>query len=208
MLGTELSVRDIALEVGQKSLGTFTTQFTAKVGVSPARFRHSEAQTLDQLRSLLSVDFSKLCSVILAQSRAQPLTGTVEADAPFEGIILLGLFSSPIAEGVPLYSTMLLSPGDFYFPDVKPGRYYLVGTTIAGGMQARDILLPYATLRTMSKAPIEVKPYCHPPHVHVKLSQPQAGDAPVLISLPYLMNRFLKMIGHEGGVSGLSNSHR
>lgn len=44
LLNTNLSVRDIGLEIGQQSLGTFTTRFTEKVGVPPSRFRNSVVQ--------------------------------------------------------------------------------------------------------------------------------------------------------------------
>lgn len=197
LLSTDLSVREIGLAIGQQSLGTFTRRFSEKVGLSPARFRDSEPQVHNQLRSLLGVDLCKVAYTNSGQRWAQPLTGTVRADAPFDGIILLGLFPTPIAEGIPIYSTMLRSPGDFCIPDVRPGTYYLVGTTIAGEMQAREILLPYATLRTMSPQPIVVRPHGRPPHQEVKLFPRQLSDPPVLISLPFLMERFLRMVDEE-----------
>lgn len=33
LLNTNLTVRDIGLEIGQQSLGTFTTRFTERVGI-------------------------------------------------------------------------------------------------------------------------------------------------------------------------------
>src|SRR5690625_1395964 len=52
LLTTKLSVRDIGMEVGQQSLGTFTTRFTQRVGLSPAQFRHSRQQVGNHLDSL------------------------------------------------------------------------------------------------------------------------------------------------------------
>lgn len=206
LLSTDLNVREIALEIGQQSLGTFTTQFSARVGLSLARFRQSKAQAVGQLRSLLSFD---LCQAVRSASDprwGQPVTGAVQADVAFDGIILFGLFRSPVAEGIPLYSTMLNGPGDFCFPSVKAGRYYFVGTTIISGAQARDILLPHATLRTTSKEPIEVTAYSRPPHLHVTLTPPQVGDAPVLISLPFVMARFLQMTTGGNAMAGVPGS--
>lgn len=204
LLTTDLSVREISLEIGQQSLGTFTRRFTAKVGLPPARFRDSQPYVQSHLRSLLSLDLCEVAYTSSNQSRGWSLTGTVEADAPFDGIILLGLFPTPIAEGIPAYSTMLYSPGDFCIPDVRPGVYYLVGTAIATGTPARDILLPQATLRPIPKDPIVVPPHCPPPHQHAKLCPPQPGDPPVLISLPFLMSRFLRMVGKESNKGEIS----
>lgn len=50
LLRTNLSVRAIGLEIGQQSLGTFTTRFTQRVGLTPSEFRHSTLQADHHLR--------------------------------------------------------------------------------------------------------------------------------------------------------------
>src|SRR4051794_22910422 len=40
------------LEIGQKSLGTFTTRFTERVGMSPSEFRNSVQKAENHFRSL------------------------------------------------------------------------------------------------------------------------------------------------------------
>ncbi|HTG70697.1 MAG TPA: helix-turn-helix transcriptional regulator, partial [Candidatus Udaeobacter sp.] len=52
LLHTNLSVRDVGLEIGQQSLGTFTSRFTEKVGVTPSEFRNSTLQEDNHLRTL------------------------------------------------------------------------------------------------------------------------------------------------------------
>src|SRR5690625_4896236 len=52
LLQTNLSVRDIGLEIGQQSPGTFTSRFTEKVGVTPSQFRKSAERADNLLRSL------------------------------------------------------------------------------------------------------------------------------------------------------------
>ncbi|WP_425457005.1 helix-turn-helix transcriptional regulator [Cohnella terricola] len=41
LIHTDFSIRDIGLEIGQMSLGTFTTRFSECVGVTPSEFRRS-----------------------------------------------------------------------------------------------------------------------------------------------------------------------
>lgn len=52
LLQTNLTIRDIGLEVGQQSLGTFTTRFSERVGISPSQFRNSISEADNQLHSL------------------------------------------------------------------------------------------------------------------------------------------------------------
>ncbi|PTM59650.1 helix-turn-helix domain-containing protein [Desmospora activa] len=192
LLRTNLTVRDIGLEIGQQSLGTFTTRFTKRVGLTPSQFRNSTPQAdhlfyaLQQLR-----DWPAFSSTSKQHGR---MKGTVQAEVPFSGVILIGLFAKPIPEGLPLYGTLLSSLGEFCFTDVKPGTYYLMATSVSWGMQAMDFLVPYSTLRFRSKEPIIVKPDSPVPHQQVTLYPPRLDDPPILISLPLLMNIFLQRI--------------
>jgi AraC family transcriptional regulator len=192
LLRTNLNVRDIGLEIGQQSLGTFTTRFTERVGLTPSDFRNSTLQADNHLRSLQQLNDWRTSYPTLNQHAR--IEGTVQAAIPFEGVILIGLFAKPIPEGLPLYGTLLSSLGDFCLTDVKPGTYYLMATSVSWGMQAMDFLLPQATLRTRSKEPIIVGPYSYVLHQQVTLYPPRPDDPPILISLPLLMNNFLNRV--------------
>ncbi|CAM4416521.1 helix-turn-helix transcriptional regulator [Paenibacillus alkaliterrae] len=192
LLRTNLSVREIGLEIGQQSLGTFTTRFTERVGVTPAHFRNSALQADNNFRTLQKLNDWRTTHPVLNQHAR--IEGTVHATIPFEGIILIGLFAKPIPEGLPLYGTLVSSLGDFCLTGVKPGTYYLMATSVSWGMQAMDFLLPYNTLRTRSKEPIVVKPCTSVPLQQVVLHVPRPDDPPILISLPLLMQNFLNRI--------------
>ncbi|NRR21265.1 helix-turn-helix domain-containing protein [Brevibacillus sp. MS2.2] len=192
LLRTNMSVRDIGLEIGQQSLGTFSTRFTERVGVSPSEFRETAQLAEDRLRSLQQLtEWSRLHP---SPERPMTIAGTIESTEPFQGVILIGLFAKPIPEGLPLYGTLLPSLGNFCFTSVKPGTYYLMATSVAWGMQAMDFLLPYETLRTRSKKPIIVTSTAIVPHQQVTLHVPHPDDPPILISLSLLMNRFIQRL--------------
>lgn len=199
LLKTNLTIRDIALEVGQQSLGTFTNRFTERIGVSPSQFRNQAFQADNYLHSLQNLKRWRVS--YSTANRHGCIEGTVHAEVPFDGIILIGLFAKPIPEGLPLYGTLLPSLGHFSFMNVKPGTYYLMATSIPWGMQAADILLPHTTLRTRSRVPIIVKPDSFVPHQQVMLYTPRLDDPPILISLSLLMSNFLnRMSGNRNGV--------
>ena len=191
LLKTNFTVRDIGLEIGQQSLGTFTTRFTERVGQSPAQFRNSIMEADKQLASLQI--FSKWNSVN-TEDHFNVVKGTILAEVPFSGAIFIGLFQKSIPEGLPLFGTVLSSPGEYLFLNVKPGKYYLMSTAISWETEATDILLPYTTLRARSIDPIIVQNGKPIPEQHLTLRRPRLEDPPILISLPLLMKVFLGTI--------------
>ncbi|MFC4304462.1 helix-turn-helix domain-containing protein [Cohnella boryungensis] len=192
LLETSLSIRDVGLEIGQQSLGTFTTRFTDRVGMSPSHFRHSSEAAGAHLRLLRELnDWSERRPSLMPHGA---IRGTVFTEIPFEGVILIGLFPKPIPEGLPLYGTLISSSREFWLSDIKPGTYYLMATSVSWGASAREFLLPHATLRTRSREPIVVKPYSSVLELPVTLHPPLPDDPPILISLPLLMNRFLNRV--------------
>lgn len=189
LLHTNLCVRDIALEIGQQSLGTFTTRFAEKVGVTPSQFRRQAEEADGHFRLLRELgDWRDTLPSLSA--RDATIEGTLEAEVPFEGVILIGLFARPIPEGLPLRGTLVSSLGPFRLTGVSPGTYYLMATSVSWSMKAADFMLPQATLRTRSREPIIVEPYSTVPYQRVKLYLPRPDDPPILISLPLLMERF------------------
>ncbi|WP_010272285.1 helix-turn-helix domain-containing protein [Paenibacillus senegalensis] len=197
LLGTGLSIRDISLEVGQQSLGTFTTRFTEKVGMTPSEFRHSSDKAVQSLRSLHHLNEWGLSGSLSSESssgRYSVVEGNITAELPFQGVILIGLFAKPIPEGLPLYGTLLSSPGKFRFLHVKPGTYYLMATSVAWSSSTLEVLLPYSTLRARSLEPIVVNKGEIVPSQEIKLHPPRLDDPPILISLPVLMNQYLNRV--------------
>jgi len=193
LLRTNLTVRDIALEVGQQSVGTFTTRFAEKVGVTPAIFRDQKALAETRLQSLMSGACEKPFGN--AGRSGAMVAGSVYADSAFQGVVFIGLFRKPIPDAIPDYGTLLMSLGHFRFSNVKPGTYYLMATSVSSEMQSLDILLPHHTLRTRFHEPIFIGSNHERIYREVALYPPNVNDPPILISLPLLMQRF--MAGEE-----------
>lgn len=88
LLNTDFTIRDIGLEVGQQSLGTFTTRFTERVGITPAQFRNSKLEVNNHLRSLQK--FTNWPSPPPTMNQYNRVVGTIQAEVPFNGVILIG----------------------------------------------------------------------------------------------------------------------
>lgn len=200
LMTTDLPVRDIAMELGYQSLGSFTTRFGRSVGLTPAEFRNSAAHAAEHLRQLTD---AAIWHSGHEQAPGDCVEGSFRTEIPFEGFVMVGLFSKPIPDGLPDYGTLVRTDNAFRFSGVKPGIYYLMATTVSWGMQARDILLPDMTLRARSASPLVVRHGERTPHQELTLRPPRFDDPPILVSLPLLMEMFyLQQTGKGSGLPG------
>lgn len=191
LLNTDLTVRDIGMEIGQQSLGTFTTRFTERVGMAPSQFRKSPLHVNKYMKSLKTQTHLSRHSNSIIAPHFNRVEGTVEAEMPFHGIILVGLFTQPIPAGLPQYGTILTSLGDFTFINVRPSTYYLMATAITWEVRSNEILVPNQTLRAKADTPITVNSKIEIPKQNLSLRGPHLDDPPILVSLPLLMKNFL-----------------
>ena len=99
LLTTDMKIVDIAMEVGYKSLGTFTRRFSELVGISPNRFRHLAKTTDLNVDQGIDLRHAPTNEVSIA---AAPISGRVEAPPSFKGTIVVGCFASPLPQGLPL----------------------------------------------------------------------------------------------------------
>jgi len=189
LLQTNFSIRDIGLEIGQQSLGTFTTRFTERVGMTPSQFRNAHQETKAYMEQLENLPYWASPSLF---SNFNTVTGTITIDEAFHGVILVGLFAKPIPEGLPVYGTLLRAVGDFHFADVALGTYYLMATAVSWGTNSNAILLPHSTLRAKANKPIIINGLDSISHQHLNLHRPRLIDPPILVSLPILMQLFLQ----------------
>lgn len=190
LIHTHLSIRDIGLEIGQQSLGTFTTRFTEKVGISPSAFRNTALVTKDHLKKIHQLSAYQQ-QKIAAFTSNQIVKGTIEATPSFRGVILVGLFAKPIPEGLPLYGTILNQAGPFLFNSVKPGKYYLLTTSISMEMGSTAMLLTEKTLRAKLDQPVIVNGFDPVSPIKLTLRPPKIDDPPILTSVQVLMQRYL-----------------
>src|SRR5699024_365080 len=113
LLNTDFNFRDIGLNIAQQSLRTFTIRFTHIVGITPSKFQKSYMQVSHHIHSLQKL--SNWRENPSPSHQYATVEGTIQTAHPFNGFILIGLFSKPIPEEFPLYGTLLSSTGDFSF---------------------------------------------------------------------------------------------
>jgi AraC family transcriptional regulator len=182
LLTSSMSVTDICFEVGYNSLGTFTSQFTQLIGLSPLRLRqfakrdHSlpptEADQKDRLPE---------------STQGTEFAGCINGPAAFSGRIIVGLFPTPIAEGCPSTCTILTQPGPYQFRSVSDGRYFACAVAIPQGQNSLSWwFAPQCLLVGSSSTSLLVRRGRIVEQASITLRAPQLTDPPILTALPLI----------------------
>jgi AraC-like DNA-binding protein len=183
LLTTPLSVTDICFEVGYTSTGSFTSRFTQLVGLSPRLLRQRahafEPQPVEQY-----VEFRSPVSIIPGKNT---LRGTISVPASFRGTIYVGLFTSPIPQGMPVRCTKLGSAGLYQLHGMADGVYYLRSAAFPVATNLQSCLLPGEKMLLGSNtSPLVVYKGRVAGDPNLVLHPPRLTDPPLVMGLPLL----------------------
>lgn len=185
LLTTSTSVTDICMQVGYSSLGTFTSQFTRLVGVSPRRFRQLAggvanmpfAAVLERIRPMLGPPDRVLFTARVSGGPSP---------------VVVGLFPTGIPQGVPAACAIVSLPEIAAFGDFPDGRYHVLAmsftpsTTVAQALAADD---PDRCF--VGSAPVPVRAAGGRVEGHrqvvVRLRPRRPIDPPVVLALPLVV---------------------
>jgi AraC family transcriptional regulator len=183
LLTTPLSVTEICFEVGYTSTGTFTTRFTHLVGLSP-RLLRQRAHAFEPP----PVEPAERCPTTPSGiPRKHALLGQISAPSAFRGTIYVGLFPSPIPQGVPVRCTTLRSPGWYLLNEVPDGVYHLRAAAFPVAADLHSSLLPGEQLLVGHHAsPLVIRHGQVAGDPDLVLHPPQLADPPLVMGLPLL----------------------
>jgi AraC family transcriptional regulator len=182
LLTSDLSVTEICLAVGYMSLGTFTSQFTRLVGISPRR-----------LRALMRTDgwtgVGELATVPLVDDHALPaVTGTIRtAGVQVGGLAAIGLFPTRLAEGRPAGCALVGVPGEYEVAAALGGSYHVLAVSVDARGRWNDLMLEEQEMRVAATAaPVLVRPG-RPVRVDLELRARRVTDPPILLAPALLL---------------------
>ncbi|MGB7922936.1 MAG: AraC family transcriptional regulator [Pyrinomonadaceae bacterium] len=181
LLTTNTSVTNVCFDVGYNSLGTFIRRFTDLVGLSPSRFRSLARHASESLSVPTASQFD-----MTAAATAATISGRVTAPEWFAGTIFVGLFTTPIPQGAPIFGTVIQQPGPYYVPSVADGLYYILAAGLARSKDLREYFLYETTLRGGGQ-PILIRNGIVEGSTDLSLRPPEAFDPPILMTLPLLL---------------------
>jgi AraC family transcriptional regulator len=179
-------VTEICMQMGYSSVGTFSSQFTKRVGVSPRRFRrivdaHRDRPINDVLRDL---------SQSWAAPAAGPLAVTVDG-GPFNVPAVIGLFRSAIPQERPTACGFVDVPGTAMFNELpSQAQYALVmsfdeSVTVVEAVAATDLDRCYVGAADLTSAIVAQQ--ATNSAVDVQLRRRRLTDPPIVLALPLLI---------------------
>ena len=176
LITSDLSVTEICFEVGYHSLGTFTSQFTRFVGVSPRRLR-------EFARSDGADAHSPLSAPPAADVAAPAVYGRLDVGANGPSVLVaVGLFPTPVAEGRPVGCTLTAAPGTYELTAEHPGRFHVLALSIPQANDLAALLLRDDDAWVASGGPVTVRRGRPPSRVDLMLRPRRVTDPPVLPS--------------------------
>jgi AraC family transcriptional regulator len=186
LMDTSLSVTEICDAVGYASLGTFTTQFSRHVGLSPSRYRNAVLLYGEQPMSDVLTRFRRDDR----PDDAPPVHGLLTGGPGAPVVAAVGLFDSGIPQGQPQVSTVVDVPGVARLFGLPDGRYHALAMCLderaSVGRSLHDAGGPTGYVGA-SRDVVSVRDGTAPTPFEIELRTPQAVDPPIVFAAPLLL---------------------
>ena len=184
LLTTEMSVTEVCLDVGYRSLGTFTTHFRQLVGVGPRRLRRLAA-------AYGHVPLAVLCEDAPASVVDEPGVRLLIELAPSDRrdrVVFAGLFPTPLPQTRPSACAVPTLPTAALLAGPVPGPWYALASAYDGAADAFGALLAgEEDVRVGVAGPLLLGEPPAIPSVPLRLRPPAAVDPPILLALPLVL---------------------
>jgi AraC family transcriptional regulator len=183
LLDTDDKIVDVCNAVGFRAPGTFTTRFTAAVGVSPQQFRRLPAVLADHPplpvnRPGPALGGDTVTGRVLLGPAALAAVGGHPA-------IYVGLFPQFAARGVPVSGALLGADPEFTLTGVPHGSYWLLACALPAREDPRGQLVPSVSVVGAAARPVHVRGrWLVLPDLWLDVAA--AWSPPVLVALPPL----------------------
>ena len=186
LIGSSLTVSDIAAQVGYSSLGTFTTQFTRLVGESPRRFRVHVDRIGDKQ---VSETVAPLIGRKTASASRPPLQVAITGGPQTGGLVFVGLFPCGIPQTKPVDCVVATAPAVVGFGGVPDGEYHVLAVAFDPTTTIRDAILDDSQSVGSSLHPIQVNGGRTQRTISLRMHQPRLVDPPVVLAVPHLASQ-------------------
>lgn len=191
LLNTSLSVLDVCFEVGYRSLGSFTSLFSQRVGLPPSKFRQLVEK--DSVRIWEQINSRWAPPRVGSRSHEPGIYGTVSAPEDLRDPIFVGLFGSASPEGPPMACTVLQGPGEFQIQPVAAAQeVYPFAVALSWGGGWESLLLHDSVVQAGSEVEngwkIPIAGMAGP--VELRLAPPSGLHPPISVAIPALIQRW------------------
>ncbi|MBB4688396.1 helix-turn-helix transcriptional regulator [Amycolatopsis jiangsuensis] len=185
LLESDEKVVDVCNAVGFCAAGTFTTRFTAAVGIGPQQFRMLPKLLGDHPPRPVHVPGPIAGGgVVTGRAWLSPAAVMALDGAP---AVYVGLFPRQAAQGVPVSGALLDERQEFTLAGAPPGSYRLMACALPARGSPRDQLVPPVQVVGVHPEPVWIRPRpAAPQRRTVRLDLAPPWTPPVLVALPPL----------------------
>ncbi|MDT0453617.1 AraC family transcriptional regulator [Streptomyces hesseae] len=179
-------VTDVCTAVGYASLGTFTTQFTRLVGMSPSRFKALVDRHGDRGIGEV-VDASGLTGPNgpTGPGRAAEITGRATGTAPADAVLFTGLFPHGVPQDLPVACAVTAATATVRLRPPADADHHVLAVCFDRATRVADALDdPAGAHRSVAttRAPTHGS-------FRLRLRTPALSDPPIVLALPLLLAR-------------------
>ena len=188
LITTSMKVTEISYRVGYNSVGTFTSRFSASVGLSPTEYRRLNGYARAIEAASAPYDDSAGGTTVMTVIHP-PATGGL-------GPTFVGVFPTPIPEGRPVRCAVLDQPRAHRFDRVPTGRWYLLSALVdpSGFTEGDESRLIGEPSFVGTYGPFDVHDGVPVLHADIHLQPVRPTDPPILLAL-------VDVSGAGGGVT-------
>lgn len=184
LLTSDERVIDVCYAAGFKSVGTFTTRFTAAVGSTPTQFRRlPDVLATSPPRPVLVPGGALWGGLVTGSVRVSPAGLEALGGA---AAVYVGLFTRRAARGSPVAGALLAGPGDFALTGIPPGTYWLLSSALPARADAQAQLVPTRGVLGAFHQPLRVSTGGQVHDCDLYLDVADDWAAPVVVALPAL----------------------
>ncbi|MFF4221446.1 helix-turn-helix transcriptional regulator [Streptomyces abikoensis] len=184
-------VTDVCTAVGYASLGTFTTQFTRLVGMSPSRFkalvdRHGDRGIGELVDACGLTGPTGPTDPGLATGITGRAVGTAPADAALrDAVLFTGLFPHGVPQDLPVACAVTPATATVRLRPPGDAEHHVLAVCFDRATRVADALDDPAGARrsvATTRAPTDGS-------FHLHLRAPAPSDPPIVLALPLLLAR-------------------
>lgn len=177
---TTLSVTEISHRVGWSSVGSFSSRFSASVGVSPSGYRRAEGFVPRPRAGGTTTRHLGVATSIRGNIRP--------ADGDPPSYVFVGLFRERIPQGTPAACVLLQDTGGYLLSPVPIGSWYVLACGLPPDCETGEGVLVDGLDGVLVGASelVTVRPETTMINVDVDLHQAALHDPPMLLSLAHL----------------------
>lgn len=192
LLRNEHSVTNSGFDAGYSSIGTFSTTFTKKTGLSPREYKQ-------QVEALYSVakKYEETTAVVVghkdppASDASRCHISVHYPEGYHAGITFVGFFKSPLPNHRPVVGVAFIKKSTYLFEHIPNGSYYLLACSIEKTFNPLRYFVLDDCLRGRVQQQVHF-PQDHDQAFNIQLREAIPEDPPIVVNVLKLLTDSIK----------------